>query len=192
MNSSRWSLTFRSARLWLIALLLLVTLSCFYAPGLPSTQAQGAMLKIHDIQSSGATSPFVGQTIMTSGIVTAIKSDGFFIQAPDATADDDANTSEAVFVFTSSAPPAAVAVGNAVTVTGTVAEFKPASDPLSLPLTEISNSPTVILLTTGNALPEPSTITADDASPTGPIDQLERFEAMRVRVAFFKVVAPTA
>jgi conserved repeat domain len=170
---------------------LLVAISCFYAPGLPSTQAQGAMLKLHDIQGSGATSPFAGQTITTSGIVTAIKSDGFFIQEPDATADDDANTSEAVFVFTSSAPPAAVAVGNAVTVTGTVAEFKPASDPLSLPLTEISNSPTVTLLTTGNALPEPVTITADDASPTGPIDQLERFEAMRVRVDFFQVVAPT-
>jgi uncharacterized repeat protein (TIGR01451 family) len=191
MNSSRWSLASRSARYWLIALLSLVAVSCFYAPGLPSTQAQGAMLKIHDIQGGGATSPFAGQSVTASGIVTAIKSDGFFIQEPDATIDNDPKTSEAIFVFTSSAPPAAVAVGNAVTVAGMVAEFKPASDPLSLPLTEISNSPTVTLLTTGNALPAPVTITAADASPTGPIDQLEGFEAMRVRVNLFRVVAPT-
>ncbi|MEN3334722.1 MAG: uncharacterized protein V7641_4087 [Blastocatellia bacterium] len=191
MNSSRWSLTLRSARLWLIALLLLVTISCFYAPGLPSTQAQGAMLKIHDIQGGGAMSPFAGQSVTTSGIVTAIKRNGFFIQEPDATVDDNPNTSEAVFVFTSSAPPVAVAVGNDVAVVGTVVEFKPASEPLSLPLTELANSPIVTLLTTGNALPEPLTITIDDASPTGPLDQLERFEAMRVRVALFKVIAPT-
>lgn len=169
----------------------MIAISCLYAPGLPSARAQGAMRKIHDIQGSNATSAFAGQAVMTAGIVTAIKSDGFFIQEPDATADDDPNTSEAIFVFTSSSLPPAVAVGNSVAVTGTVVEFKPTSDPLSLPLTEISNSPAVILLTTGNELPEPLTITADDASPHGSLDQLERFEAMRVRVSSFRVVAPT-
>src|SRR5690349_17374020 len=128
-----------SARHWLIALLSLLAISCLCAPVLPATRAQGGMRKIHDIQGSNATSPFAGQTVMTSGIVTAITNNGFFIQEPDATADDDPNTSEALFVFTASSLPPSVAVGNMVAVTGTVVEFKPASDPLSLPLTEIAN-----------------------------------------------------
>jgi hypothetical protein len=188
MHLSRWPLALCSTRHWLIALLSMIAISCLCAPGLPSTRAQGAMRKIHDIQGSNATSPFAGQTVMTAGIVTAIKSDGFFIQEPDATADADPNTSEAIFVFTASSLPTAVAVGNAVTVAGTVVEFKPAANPLSLPLTQISNPPIVILLTAGNELPEPLTITAAEASPSGSLDQLERFEAMRVRVSSFSSV----
>lgn len=195
MNLSRWSLMSRSARPHFICykfvtLLLLVAI-CLCAPGLPSTRAQGTVRKIREVQGSGPTSPFAGQPVMTSGIVTAIKGDGFFIQEPDATADADPKTSEAIFVFTSSAPPETVAVGNAVMVAGTVSEFKPTADTLSLPRTEIAGSPTVTLLGTGNALPTPLTITANDASPTGPVDQLERFEAMRVRVATLRVVGPT-
>ena len=44
--------------------------------------------------------------------MTGVKTNGFFIQTPDADVDADPNTSEGVFVFTSSAPPAAAAVGN--------------------------------------------------------------------------------
>jgi len=80
---------------------------------------------IHTIQGSGTISPFVGQVVTTTGIVTGIKSNGFFIQAPDAEADANPNTSEGVFVFTSSAPPAAATVGNSVAVMGTVQEFIP-------------------------------------------------------------------
>ena len=55
------------------------------------------------------------------GVVTAVSSNGFWFQDP--TPDADPATSEGLFVFTRTAPTAAV--GDAVTVTGTVAEFRP-------------------------------------------------------------------
>ena len=39
----------------------------------------------------------------TRGIVTGVRSNGFFIQEPDATVDADPATSEGVLVFTNSA-----------------------------------------------------------------------------------------
>src|SRR5262249_34331152 len=43
-----------------------------------------ALTAIHTIQGPGASSPLVGQTVTTRGIVTALKSNAFFIQEPDA------------------------------------------------------------------------------------------------------------
>jgi predicted extracellular nuclease len=89
-----------------------------------------SLTHIHDIQGSGDTSPFAGQSVTTAGIVTAVKGNGFFIQEAESDYDADANTSEGVFVFTSAAPPAAAAVGNLVTVQATVSEL-PYADPNS-------------------------------------------------------------
>ena len=88
-------------------------------------------LSIHDIQGPGDTSPVAGKLVSTTGIVTAVVSNGFFIQNPDNAVDADPNTSEGVFVFTSSRPTATASVGNMVQVDGTVAEFIPSSDPNS-------------------------------------------------------------
>jgi hypothetical protein len=159
--------------------------------GLTITSPPPPALAIHDIQGPGLTSPFVNQIVNTSGIVTARKSNGFFIQTPDALVDADSNTSEGVFVFTSSAPPAAAAVGNMVSVVGTVQEFIPSADVNSPPATEIAGSPTVTLISTGNPLPVPITLTAADTSPSGSITQLERFEGMRVHVDSLTVTGPT-
>ena len=60
---------------------------------------------IHDIQGSGDTSPLAGTSVITRGIVTGVRSNGYFIELPDAQWDADPNTSEGIFVFTSSAPP---------------------------------------------------------------------------------------
>jgi uncharacterized protein len=146
---------------------------------------------IHDIQGSGDTSPFDGVFLTTTGIVTGVKTNGFFIQSKDGFADGDPNTSEGIFVFTSSAPPAAAAVGNEVKVIGTVQEFIPSADPNSPPATEIAGSPSVSVLSTGNPLPAAITLTAADTDPAGPIDQLEKYEGMRVQVNSLTVVAPT-
>ena len=153
---------------------------------------------IHTIQGSGTTSPLATQVVTTRGIVTGIKagsSGGFFLQEPDATIDADPNTSEGIFVFTGSSVPSAAVVGNLVQVTGTVVEFVFASDPNSPPITELSGSPTVSVLSTGNALPTPHTITAaETTAPSGttnPLDSLEEFEGMRVTVPSLTVVAPT-
>jgi uncharacterized repeat protein (TIGR01451 family) len=175
-----------------VFLLLIAFLSA--APSLLSHTTfamQAAKVKIHDIQSSGFVSPIAGQMVTTSGIVTAIKNDGFFIQEPEAGIDNNPNTSEAVFVFTLNAPPLSLAAGDSVEVTGVVTEFKSQSDPLSQPLTELSGPLNFTVLSKGKALPEPAEITVDDTNPAGPVNQLEKYEGMRVFVRVFDVVAPT-
>lgn len=51
---------------------------------------------IHAIQGSGSTSPLAGNVVSTSGIVTGVKTNGFFMQTPDVEADADPNTSEGI------------------------------------------------------------------------------------------------
>jgi predicted extracellular nuclease len=147
-------------------------------------------LAIHDIQGTGETSPVAGKLVQTTGIVTAVSSNGFFIQVPDSAVDSDPNTPEGIFVFTSSAPPATVAIGNSVQVIGTVNEFVPSGDPNSPPSTEIGG-PTIVLLTTGNPLPTAINLTAADTNPAGPIDELQKYKGMLVHIATLNVVAPT-
>ncbi len=150
-----------------------------------------ALTAIHAIQGSGASSPLVSTVVTTRGIVTGVKSNGFFIQEPDASADADPATSEGVLVFTSSAPPVAAAVGNLVQVTGTVQEFVPSADTLQPPLTEIGGAPSVSLLSSGNPLPTPTTLTTTFPNPAGVFDQLEALEGMRVSVSSLTVTGPT-
>jgi hypothetical protein len=150
-----------------------------------------APIRIHTIQGNGTASPLVGQVVTTTGIVTGRKfNNGFFIQTPDAEVDADPATSEGIFVFTSSAPPADAAVGNLVEVTGTVVEYVPTADPYQPPLTELS-FPTVSLISTGNPLPAPVVLTSTNPDPAGPYDQLERYEGMRVSVPSMTVVGGT-
>jgi hypothetical protein len=149
-------------------------------------------LAIHDIQGSGTSSPVTGAVVRTTGIVTGVRfNNGFFIQEPDGSVDGDPATSEGIFVFTSSAPPAAAAVGNLVEVTGTVFEFIPSQDPFSPPVTEIVGPLTVSATSTGNLLPTAVTLTAADTDPSGSIEQLEKYEGMRVSVSSLTVVGPT-
>lgn len=153
-----------------------------------------SLTPIHTIQGNGSTSPFAASVVTTSGVVTGLKSNGFFIQEPDASVDADPNTSEGIFVFTSSAPPGAAALGNLVSVGATVQEFIPSADPFSPPTTELI-TPTVNLLSSGNPLPVPILITAAEttqASETAnPLDSLEEYEGMRVTVASLTVGGPT-
>ena len=145
---------------------------------------------IHDIQGPGASSPLVGNSVTTRGLVTGSRSNGFFIQDAEANYDANPMTSEGIFVFTSSAPPPAAVIGALVQVAGTVVEFVPTQDPQQPPLTELS-SPTVTQLSTGNTLPTPIPLTATFPDPTGIFDQLERVEGMRVSVASLTVGGPT-
>ncbi|QQS40128.1 MAG: hypothetical protein IPM63_12240 [Acidobacteriota bacterium] len=137
---------------------------------------------IAEIQGSGTDSPFEGTAVITNGIVTGIKSNGFFMQEPDTSADADPLTSEGIFVFTSALPTATV--GDAVTVTGTAGEF--------FNLTQISAATgEVTVVSAGNALPSPIILTTTILDPSGPQDQLERFEGMRVFADSVRSVAPT-
>jgi hypothetical protein len=132
------------------------------------------LAEIFEIQGPGLTSPLVGQVVETAdNTVTAVAPTGFFIQTPDERADADPETSNGIFVFTSTPP--AVAVGDRVTVVGIVQEF--------FDLTEISGSPAVTVLTSGNPLPAVVTFDAATPSPNQPqpATELERFEGMLVR-----------
>ncbi|NJC28807.1 hypothetical protein GGR79_000274 [Xanthomonas arboricola] len=150
-----------------------------------------SLLPIHAIQGKGARSPLEGQVVATSGIVTARRSAGFFLQAPDAETDGDPATSEGVYVYTGSAPPDAAAIGNRVRVQGTVLEYVPTADPTQPPLTEIGGSLTVLSDSTGNPLPMPVALSANFPNPNGAFDQLEALEGMRVTAASLTVNAPT-
>ena len=134
--------------------------------------------EIFEIQGSGATSPYATQVVSThDNIVTAVGPQGFFIQTPTARADADPNTSNGIYVFTSTAP--TVVVGDIVDVTGTVVEY--------FTFTEFSPVTSVTVDSSGNPLPD--AIELDETfPPTDPASTwwaigFERLEGMRVHVA---------
>lgn len=131
----------------------------------------GPVKEIHEIQGAGASSPFAGQTVITSNnVVTGVANDGFFIQTPDARVDGDPLTSQGLFVFTDSLP--TVSVGDLVTVSGQVQEF--------FDLTELTGSPSVQVVGTA---PLPAAAILDQMIPSMDAtlpDALERFEGMLV------------
>lgn len=95
--------------------------------------------RIYDIQGLGHRAAMTGMDVMNvPGIVTARANNGFYLQ--DADGDGNPNTSDAIFVFTSSAPPAAAAVGAQVLVSGRVSEFTPGGAATgNLSITQLGN-----------------------------------------------------
>jgi hypothetical protein len=143
------------------------------------------VLALHTIQGNGTRSPFTGQFVSTTGnIITAVLDDGFFLQAPDAAADADAATSEALFVVTT---PGSATVGDAVVVAGIVDEAD-GNGPAPT-RTQIIN-PIVTVVANNQPRPTAVTVSMPDLS-AGTVDPFERYEAMRVRVNSLTVVAPT-
>ncbi|NJN32295.1 MAG: hypothetical protein HC824_19120 [Synechococcales cyanobacterium RM1_1_8] len=174
------------------------------SPGNGAAISPTLLTPIFTIQGAGHRSPLVGNSVTTSGIVTAVDSNGFYLQDP--TGDGDIATSDALFVFTGSAP--GVAVGDAVRVAGTVSEFTPGGAATgNLSTTQISGNPSLSVLSSGNALPTavllgngdrvvPNQTIDDDAfaafEPTSDgIDFFESLEGMRVTVPNALVIAPT-
>jgi predicted extracellular nuclease len=148
---------------------------------------------IHAIQGDKNVSPYERQMVKTTGIVTARVRNGFFIQTPDDKTDNNPATSEGLFIFTRNEPRGEAAIGNLVSVTGQVTEFRPNAEPMSLPITQIvmqQNRDMVQVLSKDNPLPKPIVLTRDDMKQ-GTIDELERFEGMRVTVAEMTVTQPT-
>lgn len=159
---------------------------------------------IYEIQGAAQTSPLVGDSVTTSGIVTAVDSNGFYLQ--DSMGDGDIATSDAIFVFTSSTPD--VSTGDELQVEGTVSEFTPGGASTgNLSTTQISGSPTITTVSTGNTLPAaviigeggrvpPSENIDDDAfgsfdRTTDGIDFFESLEATRVTAQDLVAVAGT-
>jgi uncharacterized protein len=145
---------------------------------------------ISAIQGTNSISPLVGESIITTtNIITAVRDNGFFLQAADGADDANALSSEGVFVFTGARPGTNSQRGYAVVVTGTVTEFRPASDPASPSLTQI-NATHIRFVSSNNPLPAPVPL-EDTVQANGSHEQLERFEGMRV-AATVQATAPTA
>ena len=155
-----------------------------------------ATRRIHEIQGAAHISPFAGQPVgNVAGIVTLRTSNGFFMQDP--ATDDDPETSEGIFVFTTSTP--SVSVGDSVTVNASVSEFRQGgASSTNLTITELV-SPSITVLSSGNPLPPatlwapPSEIIEDDATgdvettgvfdpATDGIDYAESLEGMLVEI----------
>lgn len=141
------------------------TASCTVAVNVTPTSSD---YRIHDIQGASHLSPLNNQQVTVPGIVTARASNGFYIQdwLPDA---NDA-TSEGIFVYTDSAP--TVSVGDRATVSGRVSEFRPGGSDgtTNLTTTEIV-APSVVIESSGNALPAPIVVGAGGrVPPTSVID----------------------
>ncbi|MGW1723913.1 endonuclease/exonuclease/phosphatase family protein [Streptomyces sp. NPDC002306] len=179
-----------------------------------SSPAHADAVRVHDVQGTTRTSPYAGlQVTDVPGIVTAVRaygsSKGFWMQDPDP--DTDPATSEGVFVFTGSAPK--VAVGDAVTVTGTVAEYVPGGASTgNQTLTEITKA-TVTVVSGGNAVPAATVVGArsvpDAYTPAGDtaaggsvngltlrprkyaLDFYESLEGMTVQISDTRVVTAT-
>ncbi len=163
--------------------------------------------RIRDIQGAAHVSPKNGQAVSgVHGVVTAKKSNGFYLQDP--CPDSNVATSEAVFVFTSTAP--TVAVGDEVSVNATVSEYR-GSTASNLTTTELA-SPTVTKLGTkavpaatvigsGGRVP-PATVIENDATgdvetsgtfdpASDGLDFYESLEGMRVTVNNPVAVGPS-
>ncbi|MBD0842525.1 endonuclease/exonuclease/phosphatase family protein [Streptomyces sp. TRM68416] len=180
-----------------------------------TSPAHADSVRIHDIQGTTRISPYAGKQVTdVTGIVTGIRtygsSRGFWIQDPDA--DDDAATSEGIFVFTSSTPKG-VAVGDAVSVSGTVSEFVPGGTSSgNQSITEITK-PVFTVVSSGNPVPAATVVDArsvpaaytpaGDAAANGSIngltlrpstyalDYYESLEGMNVQVSDARVVTAT-
>ncbi|HEX7707581.1 MAG TPA: lamin tail domain-containing protein [Thermoanaerobaculia bacterium] len=151
----------------------------------PERTCEYTPASIAQIQGNGLVTPYLDQDVSTTGIVTAKKSNGFFLQTPDNAVDSDPETSEGIFVFTSATPIVTVTPGDFVTVKGTATEF--------FDLTQISSTlpGEVEIHSTGNPLPAPITLTISMLDPNGSRTQLERFEGMRLYASTLTSVAPT-
>ena len=169
----------------------------------PRVIAAGALPRsIMQIQGASHTSPFLGDSVITTGVVTLRAGDGFYLQDP--TGDGDDATSDAIFVFTGASP--GVSAGDDVRVDGPVNEFLPGGDATNLTVTEIRR-PRVVVLGGGRALPAPVAIGPAGRSPPATVidddalgryepaldglDFYESLEGMQVRVARPRVVNKT-
>ncbi|HET9260570.1 MAG TPA: lamin tail domain-containing protein [Acidimicrobiia bacterium] len=162
-------------------------------------------LTVPEIQGAQHTSPHLGVVVCAIGVVTAVDSGtGYYLQDP--AGDGDIATSDAIFVFDGGAT--AVAVGDQVTVEGTISEFFPGGAATgNLSTTQISASSTTVD-SSGNALPAPVLIGAGGRTPPTDVieddvfgsfdadddglDFMESLEAMRVTVASPTAVSGTS
>jgi len=173
------------------------------AGGLDFTTDGLLTLKIGEVQGLGHKSSYVGASVLTQGVVTAIDTNGFYLQSAAGQTDGDARTSDGILVFTGSAPTSLV-VGDFVEVTAKVAEFRPGNDSRNLTITQLT-TPTIAKLGKANieatvigegGLLPPSAVIENDAfgsydPASDGIDFYESLEGMLVTIDTPRAVSNT-
>jgi len=151
-----------------LAAVLLATAAC---------HALAADTPIYAIQGSGTLSPLLGQTVTTTGVVTKLTNNGFYMQDP--TGDGNPNTSDGILVFTSTPP--TVAVGQWIRLTGVVAEFNVGSATNAVTLarrvTELTGPTGITVLANGISI-TPTVLTLPEIVN----DEIEKYEGMLVTI----------
>jgi hypothetical protein len=161
-------------------------------------------LTIGEIQGLGHKSSYVGATVLTRGVVTAVDSNGFYLQSAAGDTDGDTRTSDGILVFTGAVPSGIVA-GDLIEVTARVAEFRPGNDTRNLTITQLT-TPTIAklgqaniaatVIGEGGILP-PSAVIENDAfssydPTTDGIDFYESLEGMFVTIDTPRAVSNTS
>ncbi len=112
---------------------------------------------IAEIQGTGDDSPYVDQMVTTTGIVTALHDDGYFIQ-------DGTAIRSGLYVYDNTQTPA---IGDEISISGAIAEF--------FTLTELVDVTAMEVLSSGNPLPAPIELSTGDT-------QNEDYEGMFIKV----------
>jgi len=162
------------------------------APVIPAWAATGDpvhVVTVPEIQGSGQFSPFQGEIVETTGVVTLITANGRDMWIQDVDGDGDPATSDGIFVDDRNTLFPQPEVGDLVTITGQVEEQQFGT---ALPLTRIDDTVLVSILSTGNALPAATQLRdLPDESLQEGIAFWEALEGMLVEIRNGTVVAPT-
>lgn len=156
------------------------------------------MAAIHTVQTGAPTNSENNGVVFTvSGIVTGVRSRGFYLQEPDSEADSDPTTSEAIYVNTGvSAPPSSVVVGNEIQVTGVLTVVPALTSPTSSAApyygTELDAPIAYSVLSTGNPMPTPITIAPEMAAAGSIYGQRYQYQSMLVSVPSVTAISGTS
>ena len=127
-----------------------------------------AFLNVTDIQGSTHNSPYASQSVNVTGIVTAKSSQGWYIQSGPTS---DPRFSSGLKVYTTSTKTQAlVAVGDLITLTGKVSEYR--SDSSYLLLTELGSPSNITVVSSGHTV-NPVVLGTDRSPPTVSFTQLD-------------------
>jgi 2',3'-cyclic-nucleotide 2'-phosphodiesterase (5'-nucleotidase family)/predicted extracellular nuclease len=174
-------------------ILSLLVLSIFLfstlVPG--SVYAQTPVVTIMEIQGEGQFSPYDGQTVRTSGIVTLFTANGDNCWIQDRRGDRNPSTSDGVFVSGCGSPATGTkpSVGDFIVIEAQVQEQQFGN---ALPLTRLRNVASITIQSSGNRLPRPVAINRlPHISVAKAIEFWEPLEGMLVSISNAPVVAPT-
>ena len=118
-------------------------------------------LTIMEIQGQSDTSPYEGQIVVTTGVVTAVFGNNFFLE------EQPGGAWHGIYVYRGGVSDPPVAVGDSLLITGTVSEY--------YGMTEITNIVDLVVLSYGATVPGPTLLATNDVND-------EAYEGVFVKV----------